>query len=596
LEVGGNGLKARGKGAARPCSLSPARIFVITRAEKKHRGGRVLASVSGLLRRPGIESGRIRCPGDFRHRLEANCGISRTSATRGRSLPGRRIACDQSLSEMRMISIRKLVAIAGVLLAVALASASASADNKSFSIAVSPSPLLGTSWTIDVTFTNNANGNSTFNSLSLQWNTSINVSQAALKQNGVTIQPATFTPGGSSAVFTNLSPVKTGKSVVLSLVATSTSAGCSGSSVTWTPSAWTGSPTSPSNVFTAIPLTTTTSINPICSLAFTNPPGAALAGQAITGSNGQPVSVAVLKSDGTPDTSYAGTISLAITPGTGATGAQLNGGGGVAVNASGNAVFPNLIIDKPGTDYRLRASAAPGGFTSVDSAKFSVYSGVLGCTSDNYVFGSTSGNPVVVPSYPLDPDTNAAYVGTPSWALRRGSNWDDGQCIHVDYSFNLDPATNTATFLWDKTVQPPQNAAFKYVILWAPFTVDTSTNSTTGVISPAGWSAVRPMVSWGIVNPQRNTLDFMPALACSGDDLTQGQALLPVIPNVWPFNDPATPTQYRPLDGNGNPQTAKVCIAQSGFTAVGRDTNGNVLVQWWDKVVDEADAVIIRNP
>jgi hypothetical protein len=29
---------------------------------------------------------------------------------------------------------------------------------------------------------------------------------------------------------------------------------------------------------------------------------------------------------------------------------------------------------------------------------------------------------------------------------------------------------------------------------------------------------------------------------------------------------------------------------------VGRDTNGNVLVQWWDKVVDEADAVIIRTP
>jgi hypothetical protein len=510
------------------------------------------------------------------------------------AVPPRRIAFERSTGDVRMISIRKLAAVVGVCLAFVLAAASAWADNKTFAIAVSPSPLQGSAWTINVTFTNDANGNSTFNSLKLQWDASINVSQATARQNGATIQPSGFTAGGTSAVFTNLAPVKTGKSITVSLVATAAAGGCGAASVTWTPGAWTGSPSSPSSVFTAIPLTTTTAINPNCSLAFTNPPAAAVAGASITGSNGQPVAVAVLKSDGTPDTSYAGTISLSLKSGTGAAGAVLSGGAGISVNAAGYAVFPNLQIDKPGSDYQITASATGGNLLPVDSARFSIYSGTLGCTSGNNFASGTTGPGTT--NVPLDPRTDAAYIGTPGWALVRGPNWDQGECQQVDYSFNVDPLSNTATFLWDKTVQPPQNAAFKYVILWSPFTVDTSTASTPGVMSPAGWSSVRPMVSWGIANPQRNTLDFVPALACAGEDLTQGQALLPVIPNVWPFNDPAAPPQYRPLDGSGNPQTAKVCIAQSGFSSVGRDGSGNVLVQWWDKVVDEADAVIIRNP
>jgi hypothetical protein len=376
--------------------------------------------------------------------------------------------------------------------------------------------------------------------------------------------------------------------VVVTLTATSTNPGCAGTSVTWTPKAWTGAPSSPSNVFTSIPLTTTTPINPACSLAFVNQPTSGLAGANVTGADGQPVAVALLKPDGHPDTTYAGTISLALNATSGTPGATLTGGSGVPVDASGKAVFPALSIDQPGTGYQLVAHASAGGYADAASSPFMVFSGRLGCND-------AASGPTGVTNVPLDATMDAAYFGSPGWALVRGPNWDgNANCVPVDYSFNLDAATNKATFLWDKSTG--QKGAFKYVILWSSFPVDSG-GSTPPAVAPAGWSSVRPYVSWGKDNPVPGTSDFVPALVCVGDDLAQGQALLPTIPDVWPFNDPAALPQYQPFDGNHQPQKAKVCIVQTGFTTMGVDpVTGSVKVQYWDKVIDEADAVIIRNP
>ena len=78
------------------------------------------------------------------------------------------------------------------------------------------------------------------------------------------------------------------------------------------------------------------------------------------------------------------------------------------------------------------------------------------------------------------------------------------------------------------------------------------------------------------------TTEHVPAWAGASDNLTQGKGLLPIIPNVAPFN--ANPnSQYQPG------QVAKMCIAQQGWTSVGLDSQGSILVQHWVEVVDEAD-------
>jgi hypothetical protein len=449
---------------------------------------------------------------------------------------------------------------------------------KTFSITIQPSPLVGllsaTGATVTVKFTNSANGNSTFNSLELDWSSAITATSATLSQNGVTLTPSAF-DGTRSVAFTNLSPVKPNNSVTLTLTGVkATSTSCSQAGVTWTPNAWTGSPTSPSNVFTATPTTTTTPINAGCSLAFVYQPGPALAGAPIPGTGGNAVTVAVLKPNGQPDPSYSGTIGLSIAPNTGAGGAQLLNGDAISVNSStGYAQFANLSIDKPGTGYRLRATASTGGYLPVDSAPFSIFGGTLACSD----YDSSAGNQ----DFSFDPRPDLSYStldGAAAWGLVRGPNWkanDDSttDCLKVDYSFGI--ANGLASFLWDKTTG--QHAAFKYVVVWPAETVDATT----------GWpsESQHPRVSWGIDNPDPSpgSTDFVPAMICKSDDLTLPQAqILPVIPDQPPFNTNPNP-QFQPGS------LAKVCVTQQGFTS-GVDGSGNVFVQFWTKVVDEADS------
>ena len=101
-------------------------------------------------------------------------------------------------------------------------------------------------------------------------------------------------------------------------------------------------------------------------LAFVAQPGPATAGQAMAPA----VQVAARDAGGNVATSFTGTVTLAIAPGTGTSGAEL--AGTVALAASnGIATFGNLSLDLVGTGYRLRASAT--GLPSGLSGTFDVF-------------------------------------------------------------------------------------------------------------------------------------------------------------------------------------------------------------------------------
>ncbi|KPV50889.1 hypothetical protein SE17_24350, partial [Kouleothrix aurantiaca] len=79
--------------------------------------------------------------------------------------------------------------------------------------------------------------------------------------------------------------------------------------------------------------------------------------------------VTVLNNKGQKDTTFNGTITLAIKSGTGTSGAALTGT--ATVNAvAGVATFSGLAVNKAGTAYQLTASSA--GFQAIESAAFNI--------------------------------------------------------------------------------------------------------------------------------------------------------------------------------------------------------------------------------
>jgi hypothetical protein len=116
----------------------------------------------------------------------------------------------------------------------------------------------------------------------------------------------------------------------------------------------------PSTAFNVLP-------GPGAKLAFTTQPTNTVAGQTIA-----PVVVAVQDTASNTDTSYSGTVTVAITAGTGKPGAPLNGTKTVAV-ANGLATFSTLSIDSAATGYTLTATST--GLTSATSAAFAINPG-----------------------------------------------------------------------------------------------------------------------------------------------------------------------------------------------------------------------------
>jgi PKD repeat protein len=102
---------------------------------------------------------------------------------------------------------------------------------------------------------------------------------------------------------------------------------------------------------------------PAAKLAFTVQPSSATAGSAIS----PPVQVAAQDNAGTTNTSFTGSITIAL--GTNPSGGTLAGTTTVAA-VNGIATFSNLSIDKTGTGYTLQATAS--GLTSATSTTFNI--------------------------------------------------------------------------------------------------------------------------------------------------------------------------------------------------------------------------------
>lgn len=102
-------------------------------------------------------------------------------------------------------------------------------------------------------------------------------------------------------------------------------------------------------------------------LAFVVQPTSATSNTVITPA----VEVAVEDGFGNIARGYSGTVAIAITAGTGASGASLKGTTTVAV-VNGIARFPDLSINKVGTGYRLTATDAVGILSSATSSPFDI--------------------------------------------------------------------------------------------------------------------------------------------------------------------------------------------------------------------------------
>ncbi len=121
-----------------------------------------------------------------------------------------------------------------------------------------------------------------------------------------------------------------------------------------------------SNAIAIKPVSTTDgSVSVIAKLGFSAQPSGATAGSAFTT---QPA-VAIQDTNGNTVTNSSASVTLAITSGTGASGAVLSGT--ATVNAiNGVAAFTGLSIDKVGTGYTLTATS--GNFTPAVSSPFDV--------------------------------------------------------------------------------------------------------------------------------------------------------------------------------------------------------------------------------
>jgi len=322
-----------------------------------------------------------------------------------------------------------------------------------------------------------------------------------------------------------------------------------------------------------------------CSLQFTTQPASASVGATITSTPyntpaGTAVQVTVMNG-ASPATAFTGPVSVAITPGTGTTGAVLSGN--APVNAvAGVATFSSLSINTAGVNYQLRASI---GTPFVDSNAFWITpaNGTVNCTDSNYA--SSDGV--------TDPDLT--YVdflksNPQNWGVRRGPNSLDGsnnncQKVGISVTFN----GSVVQFLYDKSI-PNQVGNFKYWIVWPETTVNplnTQENSFDGTTqrSTASYGEKRPLVSWNAGVPI-----YVPALNCASDDLTQGSALMPILPNVSPFNDAGQISDYA-YDGT---RKAKACIAEHVMISSGI-SGGVFQVIYADKFVDQVDT-LFRQP
>jgi len=220
------------------------------------------------------------------------------------------------------------------------------------------------------------------------------------------------------------------------------------------------------------------------------------------------------------------------------------------------------------------------------TAAFTAAVGNVGCTSSNYASNNGKVDPDLT-YVNLDstiPSGSTTPIGATSgdYGIRRGPNYDDltgaNPCVLV--GVNLTKTDNIAKFTYDKSFG--QKGSFKYTIVWDEQPVDPSGDTTS-------WTSNRPKVAWVTTDYPALTGDpvFVPALACVDDDLTLGTSLMPVLPNVPPFDGTGVSATYSDYRADGTKQ-AKMCVAQHGWIS-NQTLSGVIQVIYWDKIVDLSD-------
>ena len=213
----------------------------------------------------------------------------------------------------------------------------------------------------------------------------------------------------------------------------------------------------------------------------------------------------------------------------------------------GNTTTVTGKISKVPSTGSCTLTAAATGYPSQQKT-VSVFTGELDCYPNTYTGGT------------LDPGALKTYVKAADqgkWGCVRGNNKVAGTCVVVPYIFDLNVTSS------------PQLASFivpdPAVLRTRQVALSTSSCGAGLPSMPAGdvssWTTKRPKLSWGTASaPVPGSDDYVPALTCVLDpdnpDLASTYPngfrsvptadldwLLPVIPNVAPFNT-LSPTQY----------------------------------------------------
>jgi hypothetical protein len=165
--------------------------------------------------------------------------------------------------------MRKLLGFFTTVAFVALAAPATAQNVKYFTLGAPTSVPVATT-TINVTFKNIENGNSTFNSIGIK---GIASGGATL-----TINSATASPGGPGSplvtgdgyfYLTGLSPVKKGQTLTVTLTVTLSATGCTNGQIEWQGRAFTGSPSQPSTAFAQQNANPMTVVSAGCSYTIT---------------------------------------------------------------------------------------------------------------------------------------------------------------------------------------------------------------------------------------------------------------------------------------------------------------------------------------
>jgi hypothetical protein len=341
-----------------------------------------------------------------------------------------------------MISLRTVV-VSLLSFAVAAFALPAIAGNKSFVLKADSPVAIGQQ--IKVSFTNSDDGNSSFNSVSVTAapgpGTTLTITDAL--QSG-SQKPGKPVISGNRVVFTDLSPIKTGQTLTVTLTVSATTAACSSGSIQWTGEAWTGSPSTPSNPFSTTDSPITTLSARACGISFDVPPKSALVNQLITGTELNPAGAKVKvrvtingspAPNGTPvalsSSCTAGSLTLA---------------GGNGQTSSGSVEFSSLKSSTTGNGCKLTATT-----TALDPSKY------FAMSTPN--FGVVDAKLVVAPA----PTSFALNVSTPLTA----------QLVTADTN-TLVPQTGSGTMTVSSACTPTTLTA----------------NTATGVLSFAGVSGV----------------------------------------------------------------------------------------------------------